>query len=153
MICKIKLTWYPLTSFGFNSVDNLSKGFKGHSEYMTTICSYLSQLRYPISSSNSQGKNLTASGTETACRCAHRVLGYAVGENHSHPLATTRSSSSGDRKIDPLMSDATGNTIKFCFPEFSISRIEIPIKKNGQTEQSRNTTLWRHRNSYSVSSL
>lgn len=116
MICKLKLTWYPLTSFGFNSLDNLSKGFKGHSEYMTTICSYLSQLRYSISSSNSQGKNLTASGTETACRRAHRVLGYAVGENHSHPLATTRSSSSGDRKIDPLMSDATGNTYKILLP-------------------------------------
>lgn len=104
MISKLKLTWYPLTSFVFNSLDNLSKGFKGHSEYMTTICSYLSQLRYAISSSNSQGKNLTAGGTETACRRAHRILGYAVGENHSHPLAATRSSSSGDRKIEPLMS-------------------------------------------------
>lgn len=90
------LTWsryWLLACLGLNILYHFSKGSERHREYMTGICSDFLQLRFPVSSTNSKHKDLTASRAKMTRRCSYRVRGFAIGEHNKHSFPTTCGSS------------------------------------------------------------
>lgn len=103
-----ELTWYPLTSFGFNLLYYPSQRSERHGKYMTAIGSYLPQLRFLISSSNSKHEHLTASTAKTASWRAYSVLGYAIGKDYSHSFSTT----CGSPPVDKIRQEMVGDVLR-----------------------------------------